>query len=64
MLLRSGSNRLHVRFFVVFDAHGLCVHKYSLLSHCQGGALNRDFRKARTEKRRASGMGYSGTKPL
>ena len=44
MLLRSGSKRLHIRFFVVFDAHGPCVHKYLLLSHCQGGALNRDFR--------------------
>ena len=64
MLLRSGNNRLHVRFFVAFDAHGPCVHKYSLLSHCQGGTLNRDFRKARTEKRRASSMGYGGTKPL
>ena len=44
MLLRSGSKRLHIWFFVVSDAHGPCVHKYLLLSHCQGGALNRDFR--------------------
>ena len=32
--------------------------------HIARGALNRDFRKARTDKRRASSMGYSGTKPL